>query len=139
MMLSERENFLEAIDSDPYDLALRKVFADWLDEFGNDEDADLAVEQRAWTAEKTLADLTIKELAAKADLTYEEVVTLVKALPNFDTYDNECNDQLYIFLYEEYAADEAQSLLNRMRPLTDVNVRWDEITRPDDESYYCSC
>jgi hypothetical protein len=31
MMLDEREAFLEAIESDPYDLSLRKVFADWLD------------------------------------------------------------------------------------------------------------
>jgi len=51
-MSDPRQEFLKAIEADPYDLQARKVFADWLDEYGDDQDADLAAVQRAWTKEK---------------------------------------------------------------------------------------
>lgn len=141
MMLSERENFLEAIDSDPYDLALRKVFADWLDEFGNDADHDLAVVQREWTEEKTRADLAIKKVAAEAELTYEEVVNLVSELEYFDTYDYQCDGRLYLHLYRGGLgdSDQVQHLLNAMKPLIPHDVLWESVIADDEDTYRCSC
>ncbi len=62
--MSDRERFLAAIEADPYDLDARKVFADWLDEFGSDADAEEAQAQRAWTREKQDAIVWLGEFAA---------------------------------------------------------------------------
>lgn len=62
--MSDRERFLAAIEADPYDLAARKVFADWLDEFGSDADAEEAQVQRAWTREKQDAIVWLTGFAA---------------------------------------------------------------------------
>lgn len=48
----ERAAFLEAIAASPYDMSVRKIFADWLDE--HDEPEEAAV-QRGWTVEKQRA------------------------------------------------------------------------------------
>jgi uncharacterized protein (TIGR02996 family) len=62
-MVDMRREFERAIEASPYDLETRKIFADWLDEFGSDSDADLAVEQREWTVEKQGAIEWITEFA----------------------------------------------------------------------------
>jgi uncharacterized protein (TIGR02996 family) len=62
--MSDRERFLAAIEADPYDLDARKVFADWLDEFGSDADAEEAQVQRAWTREKQDAIVWLTGFAA---------------------------------------------------------------------------
>ncbi len=139
MMLDEREAFLEAIESDPYDLSLRKVFADWLDEFGDDADHDKAVEQREWTTEKTVADLGIKKLAAELSITYEKVIELVKELPNYEYYDFDMDDRLYRHLYNSGNQDKAQKLLDSLLPLIPVEVDWSEVIRDEEEEYNCSC
>src|SRR4051812_8468961 len=59
-----RQTFLDMIEKDPYDLGTRKIFADWLDEYGTDADAELAVEQRAWTREKQDSIVWMTEFAA---------------------------------------------------------------------------
>jgi uncharacterized protein (TIGR02996 family) len=138
MMLDEREAFLEAIESDPYDLSLRKVFADWLDEFGDDADHDKAVEQREWTTEKTVADLGIKKLAAELSITYDEVIELVKELPNYQLC-NDMDDRLYRHLYGDLDPDRTQKFLDSLLPLISVEVDWSEVIRDEGEDYYCSC
>jgi uncharacterized protein (TIGR02996 family) len=69
-----RQAFLDAIQADPYDLRTRKVFADWLDEFGDDKDADLAAEQRAWTREKQDAICWLTDFAKDLEMPYEELI-----------------------------------------------------------------
>jgi uncharacterized protein (TIGR02996 family) len=73
-MSDERQKFLDAIKANPYDLKTRKVFADWLDEFGDDRDADLAAEQRAWTKEKQDAIVWVTGYAESLDMTYDELI-----------------------------------------------------------------
>src|SRR4051812_34909523 len=58
---ARRKAFLDKIKEDPYDLTTRKVFADFLDEYGSEADADLAAEQRAWTREKQDAIVWLTE------------------------------------------------------------------------------
>ena len=88
-MSDMRQVFLDAIEADPYDLDTRKVFADWLDEFGDDSDADLAGVQRAWTREKQDAIVWLTEYAADVRwdwdeepqrlMTYDELIEAAKA------------------------------------------------------------
>ena len=73
-MADMRQQFLDAIKADPYDLKTRKIFADWLDEFGDEKDADLAAEQRAWTREKQDAIVWLTEYAQYLDMSYEELI-----------------------------------------------------------------
>jgi uncharacterized protein (TIGR02996 family) len=49
---TDREALFNAVNKDPRDLVARKVFADWLDEFGDDSDHELAEVHRHWTLEK---------------------------------------------------------------------------------------
>ncbi len=73
-LAARRQAFEEAIERDPYDLHTRKVYADWLDEFGSDSDADLAAEQRAWTVEKQRAIDWITDYARELAMTYAELI-----------------------------------------------------------------
>ena len=50
-MNPERQAFLKAIEENPYDFTTRLIFADWLEEFGEDKDYEEAVWQREWTPE----------------------------------------------------------------------------------------
>jgi uncharacterized protein (TIGR02996 family) len=59
----DKSAFEKAIAADPYDMSTRKVYADWLDEFGTDADADKAAEQRAWTKEKQDAIVWLTDFA----------------------------------------------------------------------------
>lgn len=82
-MVDMRREFEKAIEAAPYDLKTRKVFADWLDEFGTDSDADLAVEQREWTVEKQDAIEWITEFAEylsteEFKITYSELMETAK-------------------------------------------------------------
>ncbi len=72
--MNERQAFLDRIKEDPYDLITRKIYADWLDEFGSDSDADLATEQRAWTREKQDAIEWLTGFAADVhDTDFEDI------------------------------------------------------------------
>ncbi len=44
----DARGFVRAIDDDPYDEVTRRVFADWLEERGYDDEAAI---QRSWTAQ----------------------------------------------------------------------------------------
>ncbi len=44
--VEERQAFLDRIKEDPYDFTNRLIFADWLEEFGEDRDHEEALEQR---------------------------------------------------------------------------------------------
>jgi uncharacterized protein (TIGR02996 family) len=78
-MADMRKAFLDAIKADPYDLKTRKIFADWLDEFGDDRDADLAAEQRAWTKEKQDAIVWLTEFANDLEMSYEDLMEATDA------------------------------------------------------------
>ena len=78
--MTDREAFLAAIEKDPYDLHTRKVYADWLDEFGADADADEAVVQRKWTAEKQDAIVYLTEFAAEIEAESGEPFSYQKLL-----------------------------------------------------------
>ncbi len=52
-MDEERQAFLDAIAADRYDQTTRLVFADWLNEHGLDDEAEV---QRQWTPEKQRAE-----------------------------------------------------------------------------------
>jgi uncharacterized protein (TIGR02996 family) len=77
-----RKAFLDAIKADPYDLKTRKIFADWLDEFGDDRDGDLAVEQRTWTKEKQDAIVWLADYARHLDMSYEELLQVANDYVN---------------------------------------------------------
>lgn len=82
--MTDRERFVAAIEKDPYDLHTRKVYADWLDEFGTDADADEAVVQREWTAEKQDAIVYLTEFAAQVEqesynpFSYRDLITAME-------------------------------------------------------------
>lgn len=58
-----RESFLKQIKENPYDEHLRKIFADWLEENGDDDEAQ--EQRRRATVEWQQADKWMHEFAAK--------------------------------------------------------------------------
>ncbi len=72
-----RTAFEKQIEDNPRDLTVRKIFADWLEEYGNKPgDDDLAVHHRGWTLEKQDAKERLQALAAKGGshcVNYNEV------------------------------------------------------------------
>jgi uncharacterized protein (TIGR02996 family) len=77
-LAARRKAFEDAIERDPYDMQTRKVYADWLDEFGSDPDADLAAEQRAWTVEKQRAIDWLTEYARDLEMTCTELIEVAQ-------------------------------------------------------------
>lgn len=83
--MTNRQIFLDAIAADPYDLHTRKVYADWLDEYGDDRDAEEAVVQRAWTRDKQDAIVYLTAFAERLghtdydgytfSISYEELIS----------------------------------------------------------------
>ena len=69
---------MTAIEKDPYDLNTRKIFGDWLEEFGDDKDLDLAVEQRAWTKEKQDAIVWLTSYAKDMEMSFGELINAAK-------------------------------------------------------------
>jgi uncharacterized protein (TIGR02996 family) len=59
-MEPERESFEATIKADRYDAATRRIYADWLEEHGYDDEA---VVQRQWTKEKQQAEDWLTEFA----------------------------------------------------------------------------
>src|SRR5438477_6621276 len=81
----EKKAFEDAISADRYDGDTRKVFADWLEENGYDDEAVL---QRSWTPEKQRAEDWLLDYATECAMTYEE---LIEAAKNYlDTGDGYC-------------------------------------------------
>ncbi len=74
----ERQAFLDRIKEDPYDSTNRLIFADWLEEHGNDRDEEEILEQRRkatteWiAADKWMHNLagTLGETCVNYDQTY---------------------------------------------------------------------
>lgn len=71
-MVSERAAFVQAIEENPYDEVTRKVFADWLDDHDEPEEAD---RQRTWTAKQyDESKKWLEEFAECVGLKYSEVI-----------------------------------------------------------------
>lgn len=72
----EKAAFEEAIAENPYDETTRKVFADWLEEHGDDDEAIL---QREWTAEKhAAAEAFLDDYASQCDLSRDELLEIAQ-------------------------------------------------------------
>jgi uncharacterized protein (TIGR02996 family) len=61
----EKAAFEAAIKADRYDQATRRVFADWLEEHGLDDEAAV---QRSWTPRKQQAEDYLRDFAAELSL-----------------------------------------------------------------------
>lgn len=68
--------FLKAIEANPGDTQLRLVFADWLDEH---DEPDEAAAQRAFDPEKHEAERWVRAFCAKYGADYDELLAAVKA------------------------------------------------------------
>jgi uncharacterized protein (TIGR02996 family) len=69
--VKEKKAFEDALRADRYDGVTRKVFADWLEENGYDDEAVL---QRSWTPEKQQAEDWLVEYARECEMSYEELI-----------------------------------------------------------------
>ena len=69
--MSLREAFLQALAANEDDTTSRLVFADWLDEQGEHEEAD---RQRKWPAAKEWLVRLCKESSEYEEVLYEEVI-----------------------------------------------------------------
>jgi uncharacterized protein (TIGR02996 family) len=68
----EKEMFLAALRANRHDAITRKIFADWLEEYGED---DLAVIHRRWTpAKEHAAEAWLRHYAAECEMSYEELI-----------------------------------------------------------------
>jgi uncharacterized protein (TIGR02996 family) len=80
----EKAAFEEAIEENPYDGTTRKVFADWLEEHGFDDEA---VIQREWTPEKMrAAEEWLEKFAAECAWVEWERLTTEKLLEAANAY-----------------------------------------------------
>jgi uncharacterized protein (TIGR02996 family) len=82
--------FFSKIQKDPYDLDTRKVYADYLEEEGDDSDYDEAAIQRAWTKEKQDSIEWIKDYVKTIQTGYRE--------------DSELSEYTYSMTYERFMA-----------------------------------
>ena len=75
-MEPEREAFLRAIAEDRYDEAARRIYADWLEEHGYDDEA---LVQRRWTAQKQrAAEEWLDGYAEMCDMTRAELIEVAE-------------------------------------------------------------
>jgi len=74
--MSHREAFLRALDANEDDVTARLVYADWLEEQGETEEAE---RQRAWPAAKEWLRKLCEEEDDNADAYYLGVNTLIRA------------------------------------------------------------
>lgn len=70
-MFDTRTNFLLAIAANPLDQSLRSVFADWLEENGQEDDAK---KQREWTHHKAASEQWLRIFASENRGDYEEMI-----------------------------------------------------------------
>jgi uncharacterized protein (TIGR02996 family) len=88
----EKAAFEAAIKADRYDQATRRVFADWLEEHGLDDEAAV---QRAWTPRKQQAEDYLRDFAAELShhpyeqgvdygVTYEELLRVAHGVLDGD-------------------------------------------------------
>ena len=72
----EKRAFLAAIEADRYDWTTRKVFADWLEEHGEDDEAAI---HRRWTPEKeSEAEEYLSRFADECEMDYETLLEQAK-------------------------------------------------------------
>lgn len=71
----EKAAFLAAIKENPRDLVTRKVFADWLDEHDEPEEADL---QRRWTLEKQDGIEYLTAFAKEQRVSYDALLFMIR-------------------------------------------------------------
>jgi uncharacterized protein (TIGR02996 family) len=124
--MSERERqleaFLAAIQKDRYDEATRRVFADWLEENGYDDEA---LEQRRWTREKQEAEDWLRELAGR----------LGQTCRNYDdALDGEVPELWEAITYEDviqagYAAVQSGNHFVQVGDMTAANVMAEDSVR----------
>ncbi len=134
MAVDPRASFLAAIAADPYDLATRKVYADWLEEFGTfPGDDDEAVLQRGWTKEKQEAKEWLKEFGQSINLTADEVIEAMN-----DCAKGSDPRQLEVELPEEVEANPEQ-LWERWSIITGHVIPTTECPFEGEEPYSCSC
>jgi uncharacterized protein (TIGR02996 family) len=81
----EKKAFEDVISADRYDGVTRKVFADWLEENGYDDEA---VIQRSWTPEKQQAEDWLVEYAKECEMSYDELIEAANKY--LDTGDIHC-------------------------------------------------
>jgi uncharacterized protein (TIGR02996 family) len=82
----EKAAFEKAIAADRYDQATRRVFADWLEEHGLDDEAAV---QRSWTPRKQQAEDYLRDFAAELsafpdDVTYERLLEVAHGVLDGD-------------------------------------------------------
>ncbi len=71
-MHPEKQAFLEALEKNKYDHDTRKIFADWLEDHDEPEEAD---KHRKWTPEFQKAEDWLIDFANQVELTYKEVIS----------------------------------------------------------------
>lgn len=157
--VEEFDQFQKAIEANPYDASLRLVFADWLEEKGED---DTATWHRTWTPERQKAEEWMKEFADKCgstcvnyahrnpDETYEEEVwrkiTYGDVVEAGREYINSLGRDMFVQQGDENARnlmDDATTELywNNFQLLTGIDPK----PVLDDKKYYarqpfsCSC
>lgn len=70
----EYKTFIEAIAKDPRNMATRLVFADWLDDHDEPEEADA---QRQFSVEKYDAEMWLRQFCLQHDAKYETLIKIV--------------------------------------------------------------
>lgn len=87
--------FYDTLRQYPYDQVTRLVFADWLNEQGRDDEAEV---QRSWTKDKQEADETIASLSLLMDISKRELLAYGEAASNGEGFcfsDDDAPDVMY--------------------------------------------
>lgn len=83
----DQRAFLLAVRENPRDLDLRKVYADWLEDRGHDDEA---AEQRAWTLDKEDGRERIAYLSMSCHVTFNEMLlAMTRAADRTDEWHSE--------------------------------------------------
>ena len=117
--------FLDAVAADPYDETNHKVFADWLEEHGMDDEAAV---QRRWTADlMRAAERYVRGTASSFGVPYDTL--LAKAALWLDTGETIHVDELHAYDSDPEFWAHFEILTGRPVPLT----------RRDESFTHCAC
>lgn len=125
-----RKAFEIALQADPYDAVTHAVFADWLDEQGEES---AAAWQRAWTKERQEGEDWLRAFADRVNVTFRQAVCAGSHFINYG--------QAFV----QYGEDGAQDELLDEKALAEYWAAWSAYTGRDpggerrESPFACSC
>lgn len=101
-MHPDKKAFLAAIRANRFDMLYRKIYADWLDEHGDHDEANV---QRAWTVEKERSVEWLEGCADTCGLAYRKLIAAAELYAEENEYTYMGQNEDYKNAWEDFRED----------------------------------